>query len=154
MRSAFAHCDTVVAPRRSPIVRTLITFMAGTAKMDRRAFGIYSAIGGLLWAVGVTVLGHQLGEVDFVREHVEIILLGVVALSFCRSWCTSPASAAPTALRVQPALRIENEAAAGRGREQPALGVDHLRLGQRGPAAGVDDGADRADLPAVGGHAA
>ncbi len=71
----------IVLARFVPIVRTLITFMAGTAKMDRRTFGIYSAIGGLLWAVGVTVLGHQLGEVDFVREHVEIILLGVVALS-------------------------------------------------------------------------
>ncbi|MBA3742056.1 VTT domain-containing protein [Sporichthya sp.] len=71
----------IVLARFVPIVRTLITFMAGTAKMDRRAFVLYSAIGGLLWAVGVTVLGHQLGEVDFVREHVELILLGVVALS-------------------------------------------------------------------------
>ncbi len=71
----------IVLARFVPIVRTLITFMAGTAKMDRRAFALYSAVGGLLWAVGVTVLGYQLGEVDFVRKHVEIILLGVVALS-------------------------------------------------------------------------
>lgn len=71
----------IVLARFVPIVRTLITFMAGAAKMDRRAYALYSAIGGLLWAVGVTVLGYQLGEVDFVREHVEIILLGVVALS-------------------------------------------------------------------------
>lgn len=71
----------IVLARFVPIVRTLITFMAGTAKMDRRAFAIYSAVGGLLWAVGVTVLGYQLGEVEFVRKHVEIILLGVVALS-------------------------------------------------------------------------
>ncbi|HUR02963.1 MAG TPA: VTT domain-containing protein [Nonomuraea sp.] len=71
----------IVLARFVPIVRTLITFMAGTGRMDRRAYGIYSAIGALLWAVGVTVLGHQLGEVDFVRKHVELILLGVVALS-------------------------------------------------------------------------
>lgn len=71
----------IVLARFVPIVRTLITFMAGSAKMDRRAFAIYSAIGGLLWAVGITVLGYRLGEVDFVRKHVEIILLGVVALS-------------------------------------------------------------------------
>ncbi|HUR76099.1 MAG TPA: VTT domain-containing protein [Sporichthya sp.] len=71
----------IVLARFVPIVRTLITFMAGTARMDRRAYAIYSAVGGLLWAVGVTVLGHQLGQVDFVRKHVELILLGVVFLS-------------------------------------------------------------------------
>ncbi len=71
----------IVLARFVPIVRTLITFMAGSVKMDARAFTIYSMVGALLWAVGVTVLGHELGEVDFVREHVEAILLGVVALS-------------------------------------------------------------------------
>src|SRR4051812_30523075 len=71
----------IVLARFVPIVRTLITFLAGTGRMDRRVYAIYSAIGALLWAVGVTVLGHQLGEVDFVRAHVEVILLGVVFLS-------------------------------------------------------------------------
>ncbi|GAA0633968.1 hypothetical protein GCM10009547_42480 [Sporichthya brevicatena] len=71
----------IVLARFVPIVRTLITFMAGSVKMNARAFTLYSMVGALLWAVGVTVLGYQLGEVDFVREHVEAILLGVVALS-------------------------------------------------------------------------
>jgi membrane-associated protein len=71
----------IVLARFVPIVRTLITFMAGSAKMDPRAFVIYSMVGALLWAVGVTVLGYQLGEVDFVRDNIEPILLGVVALS-------------------------------------------------------------------------
>lgn len=71
----------IVLARFVPIVRTLITFMAGSAKMDARVFTIYSMIGALLWAVGVTVLGHELGEVDFVRDNIEPILLGVVALS-------------------------------------------------------------------------
>ena len=71
----------IVLARFVPIVRTLITFLAGTGRMDRRAYGIYSAIGGFLWAVGVTVAGHQMGEIDFVRKHVEIILIGVVFLS-------------------------------------------------------------------------
>ncbi|WP_019874207.1 DedA family protein [Sporichthya polymorpha] len=71
----------IILARFVPIVRTLITFMAGSVKMDARAFTIYSMVGALLWAVGVTVLGHELGGVDFVREHVEAILLGVVALS-------------------------------------------------------------------------
>lgn len=71
----------IVLARFVPIVRTLITFMAGSARMNYRVFALYSALGALLWAVGVTVLGHELGEIEFVREHVEIILLGVVGLS-------------------------------------------------------------------------
>ena len=71
----------IVLARFVPIVRTLITFLAGTGRMDRRSYLIFSAIGGLLWAVGVTVAGHQMGEIDFVREHVETILLGIVFLS-------------------------------------------------------------------------
>ena len=71
----------IVLARFVPIVRTLITFMAGSVKMNARVFTIYSMVGALVWAVGVTVLGHELGEVDFVRDNVEPILLGVVALS-------------------------------------------------------------------------
>jgi membrane-associated protein len=71
----------IVLARFVPIVRTLITFLAGTGRMDRRVYATYSAIGGLLWAVGVTVAGHQMGQVDFVRNHVETILIGIVFLS-------------------------------------------------------------------------
>jgi membrane-associated protein len=71
----------IVLARFVPIVRTLITFMAGSARMDRRIFAVYSAIGALVWAVGVTLAGHQLGNVDFVRKHVEIILIGIVFVS-------------------------------------------------------------------------
>jgi membrane-associated protein len=71
----------IVLARFVPIVRTLITFLAGTGRMDRRLYLVFSAVGGFLWAVGVTVAGHQMGEIDFVREHIELILIGVVALS-------------------------------------------------------------------------
>ena len=41
-----------------PIVRTFITAIAGVGRMDSRGTCIYSAIGGVLWAVGVTLLGY------------------------------------------------------------------------------------------------
>lgn len=71
----------IVLARFVPIVRTLITFLAGSVKMNFRSYTMYSMVGALLWAVGVTVLGNRLGNVNFVRAHVEPILLGVVALS-------------------------------------------------------------------------
>jgi membrane-associated protein len=49
--------------------------------MDRRAYFTYSILGGVGWATGVTLLGFWLGGITFVRDHVELILIGIVALS-------------------------------------------------------------------------
>ena len=64
-----------------PIVRTFITVIAGVGKMDYRTYTIYSVLGGILWGAGVTSLGYALGGVDFVREHIEVILLAIVGVS-------------------------------------------------------------------------
>jgi membrane-associated protein len=49
--------------------------------MDKRTFYVYSAVGAILWAVGVTSLGALLGQVPFVRANLEAILLSFVLLS-------------------------------------------------------------------------
>jgi len=72
---------TIVLARFVPIVRTFATVMAGASRMDFRVYTIYSVVGGVLWGAGVTLLGYFLGQVAFVRDNVEPILLGVVALS-------------------------------------------------------------------------
>ena len=72
---------TIFLARFVPVVRTLATVMAGAARMDFRRFAIYSAVGGLVWTIGVTVLGFWLGHVAVVRDHVELFVLGVVVLS-------------------------------------------------------------------------
>ena len=71
----------IVLARFVPIVRTFITVTAGVGRMDRRRYLTYSALGALLWATGVTLLGHALGRVAFVRDHIEALLLAVVAVS-------------------------------------------------------------------------
>lgn len=71
----------IVLARFVPIVRTLITFMAGTGRMDLRLYMTYSAIGGALWASGLTALGYWLGEVEFIEQNLEPVILGIVALS-------------------------------------------------------------------------
>ena len=71
----------VVLARFVPIVRTFITAMAGVGRMDFRVYMIYSAIGGILWGAGVTFLGYLLGNVPFVKNNIEIILISVVAIS-------------------------------------------------------------------------
>ncbi len=71
----------IVLGRFVPIVRTFITAVAGVGRMDRREYFIYSILGGVSWATGVTLLGFWLGGIMFVRSHVELILIGIVALS-------------------------------------------------------------------------
>ena len=71
----------IVLGRFVPIVRTFITVMAGVGRMDFRRYALYSTVGGVLWGAGVTVLGYYLGRVAFVRENIEAMLIGIVALS-------------------------------------------------------------------------
>jgi membrane-associated protein len=72
---------TIVIARFVPIVRTLAPVMAGVARMDYRTFVIYNVIGGIGWGVSITTLGYFLGQVDFVHDNLEPIILGIVALS-------------------------------------------------------------------------
>ncbi|MEI4272142.1 VTT domain-containing protein [Klenkia sp. LSe6-5] len=72
---------TILLARFVPIVRTFATVMAGASRMDLRRYAIYSVIGGIAWAAGVTLLGFWLGQVAVVRDHVELFVLGIVALS-------------------------------------------------------------------------
>jgi membrane-associated protein len=71
----------IVLARFVPIVRTFATVMAGAARMDLRRYVLFSVIGGVAWAAGITLLGHQLGGVALVRDHIELFVLGIVALS-------------------------------------------------------------------------
>jgi membrane-associated protein len=71
----------IVLARFVPIVRTFITLAAGAAGMSMRRFITYSAIGGVLWATGLTLLGYYLGHVSFLGDHIDLVLLVIVGLS-------------------------------------------------------------------------
>jgi len=72
---------TIVLARFVPIVRTFAPIIAGVADMKYRTFTTYNLIGAGLWAIGVTTLGYYMGQVDVVRNHVEIAALIIVAVS-------------------------------------------------------------------------
>ena len=71
----------IVLARFVPIVRTFITVTAGVGRMHYRTYLTYTIVGGVLWGTGVTMLGYALGGVDFVADHIELILIGIVAVS-------------------------------------------------------------------------
>ena len=71
----------IVLARFVPIVRTFITAMAGVGRMYYRSYVLYSTLGGVLWATGLTLLGYFLGNVTFIAENIEAIAIGIVLLS-------------------------------------------------------------------------
>ena len=71
----------IIMARFVPIVRTFITATAGMGRMDFRRYLLFSAIGGFIWAVGVTLLGYFLGNIEFVKKNLEFILILVVFVS-------------------------------------------------------------------------
>ena len=72
---------TIVLARFVPVVRTFAPIVAGVGHMNYRTFVTFNILGGLLWAVGVTLLGYFLGEIPVVEENLEIAILAVVGVS-------------------------------------------------------------------------
>jgi membrane-associated protein len=71
----------VFLARFVPIVRTFITLAAGVGRMPMRRFVAYSALGGVVWATGVTLLGFWLGNVALLSKHLDVVLVAIVAVS-------------------------------------------------------------------------
>lgn len=71
----------LVLARFVPIVRTFVPVLAGVGKMERRTFVSANAIGAVLWAGFVTVLGYFLGQVDVIKNNIELAAVAVVAIS-------------------------------------------------------------------------
>lgn len=71
----------IVLARFTPIVRTFITAIAGIAEMNRRAFMLWSVVGGILWVVSMTMAGYWLGQVPFVHDNLEVMVVAIVVVS-------------------------------------------------------------------------
>ncbi len=72
---------TIILARFVPVVRTFAPIVAGIGKMEYKTFIIYNVVGGLLWAVGVTLLGYFLGQIPLVEDHFEIAILMIIFVS-------------------------------------------------------------------------
>lgn len=72
---------TIILGRFVPIVRTFMPVLAGVSKMDYRKFLTFDIVGGIAWGGGVTILGALLGNVSFIRNHIEAIFILIVLVS-------------------------------------------------------------------------
>jgi membrane-associated protein len=73
---------TILLARFVPVVRTFATVMAGASRMTFRIYAAYSVAGGIVWGVGVTLLGYWLGNVSVIRNNIELFAVAIVLVSF------------------------------------------------------------------------
>lgn len=75
----------VILARFVPIVRTFAPVAAGVGHMDYKKYTLYNLIGALIWGAGLTYFGFLLGYIPpvatFVREYIDLILIGAVVLT-------------------------------------------------------------------------
>ena len=71
----------IVLARFVPIVRSVITGMAGVARMDFKTYATFSTIGGIVWVCSMTIAGYFLGSIPFVKENIDFVAIGIVLLS-------------------------------------------------------------------------
>jgi membrane-associated protein len=62
-----------------PLVRTFVPVTAGAAKMNRKLYFVFDAIGCIAWAVSTTLIGYYLGtRVPGIEKYMEPVLLAVI----------------------------------------------------------------------------
>ena len=77
----FGYAPSIVLARFVPIVRTFLTPMAGAARVPMSTFATWNVVGGLVWTIGLVLLGHAIGNVGVIRRHIDLLAVLVVLLS-------------------------------------------------------------------------
>ena len=71
----------IILARFMPIVRTFVPVVAGVAQMPYRRFVGFNVVGGAAWVFSMTVAGYFLGQFDFVKKRIELIVVGIILVS-------------------------------------------------------------------------
>jgi membrane-associated protein len=71
----------IILARFAPFVRTFVPVVAGVSYMRYPVYLAFDIVGGVLWGGGVTTLGYFLGNVPFVHENLEKIVLAILFVS-------------------------------------------------------------------------
>lgn len=64
-----------------PFFRTYVPFIAGMAEMKWKTFLPWSILGGSGWVCGCTLAGFFFGNIPFIKNHFELVVLSIIAIS-------------------------------------------------------------------------
>lgn len=66
---------TIVLARFIPVVRTFAPFVAGASEMTVSRFQLFNILGALLWVLLLVLLGYFFGNIPFIRQYLNLIVL-------------------------------------------------------------------------------
>jgi membrane-associated protein len=72
---------TIILARFMPFARTFAPVVAGIAEMDYRKFVTFNIVGGIGWVVSMSLLGYFFGQIPFVKQHIEKVIVLIIVLS-------------------------------------------------------------------------
>lgn len=73
--------NSIIIARFIPVVRTIVPFLSGATYVPYKTFLKFSLIGAVLWVAVICLLGYFLGQIEYVKDHLEkfIILIIIIA---------------------------------------------------------------------------
>jgi membrane-associated protein len=66
---------TIILARFLPIIRTFAPFVAGVSEMNFSRFQMFNIVGAALWIIGLVVAGYFFGNIPFIRQNLNVIVL-------------------------------------------------------------------------------
>lgn len=72
---------TIFMARFVPIIRTFSPFVAGVSEMPYGYFVCWDIIGGVTWVATFTLLGYFFGNIPFVQDHFELVIIAIILVS-------------------------------------------------------------------------
>ncbi|TND05884.1 MAG: SNARE associated protein [Bacteroidetes bacterium] len=72
----------IIMARFVPFVRTFMPFVAGVGKMSyRKKFLPFDIAGGVLWIASMSLCGFFFGQIPWVQQHFELVVVGIIFIS-------------------------------------------------------------------------
>jgi membrane-associated protein len=71
----------IVLARFVPFARTFAPVVAGIGQMSYPRFAAFNVFGGIFWVVSMVLAGYYLGQVAWIRDNLEKVVLLIVFLS-------------------------------------------------------------------------
>ena len=78
----YGHGNAIVLARFIPVVRTVLNPLAGMLEVPVRTFVVWQVVGGIAWAVGVTLAGYGLGaSIPGIDQYLMPVIAVIVFVS-------------------------------------------------------------------------
>lgn len=71
----------IVLARFVPFARTFAPVVAGIGQMSYPRFAAFNVFGGIFWVVSMVLAGYYLGQVAWIRDNLEKVVLLIIFLS-------------------------------------------------------------------------